>query len=96
MFKKNFTLLHINESYDDDDNIWNCLVRNRNLQWIKVFRNIIDVCIGMFALELPNYVLLEIIDWFPFWVNKILQLFALSSDFTRRIQYLCFIIGDCN
>jgi hypothetical protein len=70
MFEKNFTLLSINESYDDDDDICNCLLRNGKLEWRRVFYKIIDVCIGMFPLELPNYVLLEIVDWFPFWVSN--------------------------
>lgn len=43
--------------------------RNRNL-WKKLLwtlnRNeIIDICVALAPIDLPAYVLLEIIDWFP-------------------------------
>lgn len=80
MLKKNFTLLDINFCFDDDDDIWNCLARNRKLEWRRVYYEIINICIAIFALELPNYVLLEIVDWFPFWVSN----FCFAKNTTLR------------
>ena len=43
--------------------------RNQNnyekIEWLKVSKEIIDVCIALASLDLPPYVLLEIIDWLP-------------------------------
>jgi len=39
---------------------------NRNkLEWSKIANQIIDICIALQSLNLPPYVLLEIIDWLP-------------------------------
>ena len=48
-------------------------VRNQlSIEWWRVSSTIIDVCIAMYPLHIPPYVLLEIIDWFPFYnsVNR--------------------------
>ena len=41
--------------------------RNKSLQWKIVHKTIVNTCIAMYPLQLPSYVLLEIIDWFPYW-----------------------------
>ena len=45
--------------------------RNKKLSsdasWFNVHRRIIDICLCLYRLELPAYVLLEIFDWFPCW-----------------------------
>ena len=38
----------------------------KSLEWSKVSSEIIDVCVAFASLDLPPYVLLEIIDWLPF------------------------------
>jgi len=37
------------------------------LQWPIVHQRIVDVCLGLSSIRLPAYVLLEIVDWFPYW-----------------------------
>ena len=37
------------------------------IRWPIVSQVIIDVCISLHSLDLPPYVLLEIIDWFDFY-----------------------------
>ena len=37
------------------------------IRWPIVSQIIIDVCISLHLLDLPPYVLLEIIDWFDFY-----------------------------
>ena len=34
-------------------------------EWSKMSNRIIDICIALHTLNLPAYVLLEIIDWLP-------------------------------
>ena len=41
--------------------------RNLLLKWCRVQFIIIDICIAIWKLQLPNYIILEIIDWFPHW-----------------------------
>ena len=59
---------------DDIDSSTNCNFynqRNQNnyekIEWLKVSKEIIDVCIALASIDLPAYVLLEIIDWFDFY-----------------------------
>ncbi len=75
MMEKNYKLLLI--EFDDKGEfvgkymkLLKYLRRNKQLRWRFVYHDIIDICIAMFALELPVYVLLEIVDWFPYWVCK--------------------------
>jgi hypothetical protein len=39
----------------------------QSLRWKNVHRIILNICIAMWQLQLPNYVLLEIIDWLPYY-----------------------------
>lgn len=69
MLKKNYTLLNI--TFDGDEDyitfVYNCIERNEKLQWKNIHSIIMNICIALWSSGLPNYVLLEIIDWFPFW-----------------------------
>jgi len=49
-------------------NEFNC----NKFNWQNVCTQIIDVCLGLHAFRLPAYVLLEIIDWFP-WFEYVNQ-----------------------
>lgn len=69
MMEKNYSLIFVNFNCRDK-NVDKYIQRNKLLQWNVVYSIIIDICIAMSALELPNYVLLEIVDWFPFWVSN--------------------------
>ena len=76
-FKKIFLQLFIFFIFikgDDIDSSTNCNFynqRNQNnyekIEWLKVSNEIIDVCIALASIDLPPYVLLEIIDWFDFY-----------------------------
>ena len=78
-FKKNiFLIFNFNFIFlkgDDIDSSTNCNFynqRNQNnyekIEWLKVSKEIIDVCIALASIDLPAYVLLEIIDWLPLFV----------------------------
>jgi hypothetical protein len=43
--------------------------RNLNLRWHLVSQTIFDICLAFASLRLPNYVVLEIIDWFPHYCD---------------------------
>ena len=78
-FLKNFFFLIFNFNFifikgDDIDSSTNCNFynqRNQNnyekIEWLKVSKEIIDVCIALASIDLPAYVLLEIIDCFDFY-----------------------------
>ena len=74
MMEKNYTLTFIDFNYKDKS-IYKYLERNKLLQWKVVYAIIMDICIAMSPLELPNYVLLEIVDWFPYWVSSVVPLY---------------------
>ena len=40
---------------------------SKSVEWVNVSKVIIDVCIALHPLNLPPYVLLEIIDYFEFY-----------------------------
>ena len=39
----------------------------KNIEYSLISSQIIDVCIAFAAFDLPPYVLLEIVDWLPFF-----------------------------
>jgi hypothetical protein len=68
--------------------IYKYLQRNKSLQWKVIHLIIVDICFASYALELPNYVLLEIIDWFPFWevaINRYKKI-TLIENVNRSIR----------
>lgn len=71
MLENNYTLLSIDFDHINDTSIKKYTKRNKSLEWEKVYPKIINMCIGMYALQFPNYVLLEIFDRITHWENGI-------------------------
>lgn len=48
---------------------------------------ILDICVALAPLRLPNYVLLEIIDWLPFYCVAVphLKKIALIESVMRSV-----------
>jgi hypothetical protein len=67
MMEKNYSLINVDFNCRDKS-IDKYIERNKLLQWKVVYSTIVDICIAMTQFQLPNYVLLEIVDWFPHWV----------------------------
>ena len=89
MMENNYTLL-FNDFVSNDNSIYKYLERNKLLQWKIAHKTIVDICIAMSVLELPNYVMLEIVDWFPFWevgINRYKKI-SLIENINRSIRKL--------
>jgi hypothetical protein len=52
----------------------------KSLQWCNIQQRLIDICIALSPLDLPPYVLLEIIDWLPHW--------ATCAPHSRKIEFI--------
>ena len=90
MLKNNYTIIDIEiwASGLKRNNIIKYCKRNELLQWKFIHPIIIDTCIAMYNLRLPSYVLLEIIDWFPYWeigVNRYTKV-TLIENVKRSIR----------
>jgi hypothetical protein len=64
-----------------------------SLKWINVQATLLDICIAFYPLDLPPYVLLEIVDCFPFWsthvnhkkkIDYIIQIKRFCDDLTQK------------
>jgi hypothetical protein len=62
---------------------------------------ILNICIAMSSLQLPNYVLLEIIDWLPYYeaaishLKKIRLIEAANRSISRLKGNVCFDFSNC-
>jgi hypothetical protein len=58
-----------------------------SLQWINVQATLLDICIAFHSLDLPPYVLLEIVDHFPFWSTHVNR--KKKIDYIIQIKQFC-------
>jgi hypothetical protein len=58
-----------------------------SLKWINVQATLLDICIAFHPLDLPPYVILEIVDWFPFWSTHVNH--KKKIDCIIQIKRLC-------
>jgi hypothetical protein len=59
-----------------------------SLQWINVQAVLLDICIAFHPLDLPPYVVLEIVDKFPGWSTLI--------NHKKKIDYIIQIKRFCD
>jgi len=65
--------------------------RNSPLNWLKMSKQIIDICIAFAPIDLPAYVLLEIIDWLPFFIcHERKTKLDLIVNVKKSISKFCF------
>jgi hypothetical protein len=69
-------------------------VRNRrvaalrkSLKWINVQATLLDICIAFYPITLPPYVILEIVDKFPFWETHVNR--KKKIDYIIQIKVFC-------
>jgi nitroreductase len=93
----NIPLLHFKESWRRgvqqtpllQDHIDRVASLTESLKWINVQAVLLDVCIAFYPLDLPPYVLLEIVDRFPFWSTHVNR--KKKIDYIVQIKRFC----DC-
>jgi hypothetical protein len=61
---------------------------HESLEWINVQATLIDICIAFYPLDLPPYVLLEIVDKFPLWQTHV--------NHKKKIDYIIQIKRFCD
>jgi hypothetical protein len=59
-----------------------------SLKWINVQAKLLDICIAFYPLDLPPYVMLEIVDRFPFWSTHV--------NHKKKIDYIIQIKRFCD
>jgi hypothetical protein len=59
----------------------------RSLKWINIQATLLDICIAFYPLQLPPYVLLEIVDRFRFWSTHVQR--KKKIDYIIRIKRFC-------
>jgi hypothetical protein len=59
-----------------------------SLKWINVQAVLLDICIAFYPLRLPPYVILEIVDKFPFWKTHV--------NHKKKIDYIIQIKRFCD
>jgi hypothetical protein len=64
-----------------------------SLKWINVQATLLDICIAIYPLRLPPYVVLEIVDKFPFWETHVNR--KKKIDYIIQIQKFCDNLIDC-
>jgi hypothetical protein len=76
--------------------IYNDQIRSQNdrvdalrtsLKWINVQATLLDICIAFHPLDLPPYVVLEIVDRFPFWSTHVNR--KKKIDYIIQIKQFC-------
>jgi hypothetical protein len=69
-----------------------------SLKWINVQAKLLDICVAFYPLDLPPYVLLEIVDRFPFWsthvnhkkkIDYIIQIKKFCDDLIEKRKRMC-------
>jgi hypothetical protein len=63
-----------------------------SLKWINVQAVLIDICIAFYPLDLPPYVILEIVDKFPFWETHVNR--KKKIDYIIQIKRFCDTLID--
>jgi hypothetical protein len=58
-----------------------------SLEWINVQATLLDICIAFHPLELPPYVILEIVDKFPCWETHVNR--KKKIDYIIQIKQFC-------
>jgi hypothetical protein len=58
-----------------------------SLKWINVQAILLDICIAFYPLYLPPYVILEIVDKFPFWETHVNR--KKKIDYIIQIKKFC-------
>jgi hypothetical protein len=58
-----------------------------SLKWINVQAILLDICIAFHPLDLPPYVILEIVDKFPFWSTHVNR--KKKIDYIIQIKQFC-------
>jgi hypothetical protein len=58
-----------------------------SLKWINVQATLLDICIAFHPLDLPPYVLLEIVDKFPFWSTHVNR--KKKIDYIIQVKTFC-------
>jgi hypothetical protein len=61
--------------------------RLESLKWINVQATLLDICIAFYPARLPPYVILEIVDKFPFWETHVNH--KKKIDFIIRVKRCC-------
>jgi hypothetical protein len=70
-----------------------CLHKDRlaalrdSLKWINVQATLLDICIAFYPVGLPSYVILEIVDRFPFWSTHVKR--KKKIDYIIQIKRFC-------
>jgi hypothetical protein len=62
------------------------------LKWINVQAILLDICIAFHPLDLPPYVILEIVDRFPFWSTHVNR--KKKIDYIVQIKQFCDALID--
>jgi hypothetical protein len=77
--------------------IYNDQIRSQNdrvealrisLKWINVQAVLLDICIAFYPIGLPPYVILEIVDKFPFWETHV--------NHKKKIDYIIQLKRFCD
>jgi hypothetical protein len=58
-----------------------------SLKWVNVQAVLLDVCIAFHPLDLPPYVILEIVDHFPVWKTHVNR--KKKIDYIIQIKKFC-------
>jgi hypothetical protein len=65
---------------------------HKALKWINVQAILLDICIAFYPLDLPPYVILEIVDRFPFWSTHVNR--KKKIDYIIQIKQFCDALID--
>jgi hypothetical protein len=65
---------------------------HNSLKWINVQALMLDICIAFYPLDLPPYVILEIVDRFPFWSTHVNR--KKKIDYIIQIKRFCDALID--
>jgi hypothetical protein len=79
-----YSMMRENPSKIDNDNARALL---SSLEWINVQAELLDICIAFYPLDLPSYVVLEIVDKFPFWSTHVNR--KKKIDYIIQIKRFC-------
>jgi hypothetical protein len=58
-----------------------------SLKWINVQATLLDICIAFYHAHLPPYVIVEIVDRFPFWETHVNR--KKKIDYIVKIKRFC-------
>jgi hypothetical protein len=63
-----------------------------SLKWINVQAVLLDICIAFHPLDLPPYVMLEIVDKFPLWSTHVNH--KKKIDYIIQVKRFCDALID--